>query len=133
MPRPVPPPSDLLPIITPFIAEAWENQLQQAGLLDKFADVPYGIRHGFDSGIHSLPDVIYTPNNHSSAIQHPLEITTYIKNELSCGRYSGPFSPDRLEALIGPFRTSPLGVVPKSTPGEFRLIQDFSYPHNDDL
>jgi len=28
---------------------------------------------------------------------------------------------------------SPLGVVPKSTPGEFRLVQDFSYPRNDNL
>jgi hypothetical protein len=27
---------------------------------------------------------------------------------------------------------SPLGVIPKPTPGEFCLVQDFSYLHNDD-
>ena len=26
---------------------------------------------------------------------------------------------------------SPLGVIPKPTPGEYHLVQDFSYPHND--
>jgi len=132
-PKPVPLPSDFFPIITPFIAEAWEHQLRKADLFEKFSDVPYGIRHGFDLGIHSTPDTTYIPTNHSSANQHPLEIMTYINNELSCRRYTGPFSPDRLEALIGPFRSSPLGVVPKQTPGEFRLIQDFSYPRNDSL
>jgi hypothetical protein len=84
-------------------------------------------------GIHSIPAKTYIPDNHSSAIQHLLEIKAYINTELSKGRYTGPFSPSHLEALIGPFRTSPLGVIPKPTPGEFRLVQDFSYPRNDDL
>ena len=125
--------SDFLIIITPFIADAWERELLSLGLLDTFSDVPYSIRHGFDLGIHSIPTETYIPNNHSSAIQHPQAIRTYINTELSNRRYTGPFSPSRLEALIGPFRTSPLGVVPKPTPGEFRLVQDFSYPRNNTL
>ena len=133
MPNRAPPFSDFLIIITPFIANAWERELLSLSLLDTFSDVPYSIRHGFDLGIHSIPPETHIPNNHLSAIQHPQAIRTYINTELSNGRYTGPFSPSRLEALIGPFRTSPLGVVPKPTPGEFHLVQDFSYPCNDTL
>ena len=51
---------------------------------------------------------------------------------LSLGRYSGPFSPSRLEFLIGPFRTSPLGTVPKSHGStKRRIVQDLSFPRND--
>jgi hypothetical protein len=130
---PAPLSSDFLIIVTPFIADAWEHELLSYNLLDTFSDVPYSICHGFDLGIHSIPPHTYIPDNHSSAIQHPHEVKAYINTELSHGRYTGPFSPSRLEALIGPFRTSPLGVVPKPTPGEFRLVQDFSYPRNDAL
>jgi hypothetical protein len=57
---------------------------------------------------------------------------SHIRTELSYGRYTGPFSKSKLEQLIGPFRTSPLGVVPKSD-NDFRLIQDLSFPYNDPL
>ena len=42
------------------------------------------------------------------------------------GRVAGPLSNPPLDNLI----ISPLGLVPKSTPGEFRLIIDLSYPPN---
>ena len=57
---------------------------------------------------------------------------SHIQNELSLGRYSGPFSRSKLESLIGPFRTSPLGTVPKSFgSSERRIVQDLSFPRND--
>ena len=37
----------------------------------------------------------------------------------------------KLEGLIGPFRTSPLGLVPKPHSSTFRLVQDWSFPRND--
>ena len=40
------------------------------------------------------------------------------------GRLAGPF---RTRPFF-PFQISPLGVVPKKTPGEFRLIHHLSYP-----
>ncbi len=36
-----------------------------------------------------------------------------------------------LERLIGPFHTSPLGLVPKSGSAKLRMIQDLSFPHGD--
>ncbi|KAK2462398.1 hypothetical protein APHAL10511_005704 [Amanita phalloides] len=32
---------------TPYIAEAWECELHQAGIMDRFHKIPPGIRHGF--------------------------------------------------------------------------------------
>lgn len=54
-------------------------------------------------------------------------------SEEAAGRYSRAFEPFELEALIGPFRTSPLGLVPKPGTSKVRLIQDFSYPRNSSL
>jgi len=89
----------------------------------------HGIRCGFNMGIKSIISESYTPPNHSSARLNPVIIENHIKNELSEGRYTGPFSKSRLEYLIGPFRSSPLGLIPKSgSPGDFRIIQDLSFP-----
>jgi len=127
------PPSKFCPIVTPLISDAWEKALRASGIITQFQDIPYGIRNGFDMGTHSAPSTTYTPPNHSSALTHPQAIKSYIHTELSLGRYSGPFSRSRLEQLIGPFRTSPLGVVPKPGTSDFRLVQDFSYPRNNPL
>ncbi|TFY75594.1 hypothetical protein EWM64_g8418 [Hericium alpestre] len=40
-------------------------------------------------------------------------------------------TPDQLEAVIGPFRTSPLGLVPKPHSDKLRLVEDLSFPRND--
>ena len=47
-----------------------------------------------------------------------------IEKELLAGRLSGPFEMPPLS----PFRVSPLRVIPKKTPGEFRHIHHLSYP-----
>ena len=125
--------SNFCPIVTPLISDAWEKALRTSGLITQFQDVPHGIRDGFDMGTHSAPLLTYTPPNHASALTHPQAILSYIHTELSLGRYSGPFSRSKLEQLIGPFRTSPLGVVPKPGSNDFRLVQDFSYPRNNPL
>ena len=99
---------------------------------NKFHDVLIGMCHGFDMGIQTSPLYTYTPLNHNLALLHPNHILSHIQNELSLCHYSGPFSKSRLESLIGPFHTSPLGTVPKaSTLDEHWIIQDLSFPrHN---
>ena len=64
-----------------------------------------------------------------SALEHPEVIDSLIEKEVTAGRYVGPFDRLTLESIIGPFRSHPLGVVPKSKPGEFRVIEDLSAPH----
>ena len=68
--------------------------------------------------------------NHSSSLIDPSFISTYIAEEQAARRYSQAFSPSELEHIIGPFRTSPLGLVPKPHSDRLRMIQDMSYPRN---
>ena len=63
--------------------------------------------------------------NHGSALKQPEIIKNRLDEEIKLGRVAGPFSTPPIDDLI----VSPIGLVPKSTPGEFRLIFDLSYPH----
>jgi hypothetical protein len=126
------PSPDVRTVKTPFIPDEWEKMLNSITPINPFSDVPISMRSGFDMGVHSPPTFTYTPPNHKSALLYPDHVTAHIRKELSLGRYSGPFSRSRLEYLIGPFRTSPLGTVPKSLDSdERRIVQDLSFPRND--
>ena len=63
-------------------------------------------------------------HNHKSAMSNPHEIKKKLYKEVSLGRVAGPFH----ECPITDLRVSPLGLVPKSEPGEFRMIFDLSFP-----
>lgn len=115
----------MLAIVTPLRWQAWEGELAAAGCLEEFADVPMGIRDGFRLGVQSSVKVTHTPPNHKSATDHPEVVEAHIRKERSAGRYTGPFHPDRLELIIGPFRSAPLGTVPKGD--SFRIIGDMSF------
>ena len=65
-----------------------------------------------------------TSKNLVSAFLHPTVVDDKIRKELDSHRLAGPFQFPPLH----PFRISPLGVVPKKTSGEFRLIHHLSYP-----
>ena len=63
-------------------------------------------------------------HNLKSARALPEVLASKIFKECEAGRVAGPFSAPPLPNL----RVSPLGVVPKKTPGQFRLIHHLSYP-----
>ncbi|KAL9967839.1 hypothetical protein ACROYT_G026137 [Oculina patagonica] len=65
-----------------------------------------------------------TATNLVSASLHPKVVDDKIKKELDFHRLAGPFQ----FPPLNPFRIPPLGVVPKKTPDEFRLIHHLSYP-----
>ena len=60
-----------------------------------------------------------------SAIQNPSAVNEKLSKELKLGRIAGPFSEKPLSSL----RLSPLGLIPKKAPGEFRLIHHLSFPY----
>ena len=62
--------------------------------------------------------------NHGSALKDPELISKKLNEEATLGRVAGPFSESPIKNLV----ISPIGLVPKSTPGQFRLIFDLSYP-----
>ena len=62
--------------------------------------------------------------NHKSVDQNPELVNEKLYEEISLGRVAGPFLDLPIQNLI----VSPIGLVPKSCPGDFRLIFDLSYP-----
>ena len=82
---------------------------------------------GFTTGF-SLGCVAPQPGdcgrNLSSCAVAPEVVDDYIKAKLACRRLIGPFT-------ASPFpmnKISPIGLIPKATPGEFRIIHHLSYP-----
>jgi hypothetical protein len=59
-----------------------------------------------------------------SANENPGVVGAKLGKEIVAGRIVGPFS----HPPFFNFRVSPLGVVPKKIPGEFRLIHHLSFP-----
>lgn len=87
-----------------------------------------GFTFGFRLGCQNTPS-IHPPHNHKSAQNHPEVIQDYIKAGLDSHRIAGPFPYPPLPQ----FKTSPLGVVPKSEPNKFRIIHDLSFPNEDSV
>ena len=72
----------------------------------------------------SLSQSCFQSSNPKSALENPVAVSAKLAKELAAGRIAGPFGvppfPD--------FMISPLGLVPKKTPSEFRLIHHLSFP-----
>ena len=82
---------------------------------------------GFQNGFRipfSGPYPPHTTKNLQSAFQHPEAISEKLSKEISKGRIAGPYNSPPFEQFV----VSPLGVVPKKTPGQFRMIHHESYP-----
>ena len=60
-----------------------------------------------------------------SAFEYPQVIDTKLAKEVALGRVLGPFDN---QPTTPAYRISPLGVVPKKVPGEFRMIHNLSHP-----
>ena len=84
--------------------------------------------HMLESKSHHFIPISF--ENHHSSHLDPTFINKYIAQEQAAGHYSQAFLPKTLEALIGPFHTLPLGLVPKPHSDSLWLIQDMSFPRN---
>jgi len=78
-----------------------------------------GFCFGFPIPFHGPSSSTAAPNLLSAA-QHPDVVDRYLAKEVLAQRVAGPFNH---------LPVSPIGVVPKKTPGEFRCIQHLSCPN----
>ena len=111
------PPTPIRPQVLESLLEGYDNQ-ERKYLVSGFHD---GFKIGF---IGSCPG--YRSRNSQSVASLPLETQNLVDEDVKKGRILGPFS-------LPPFpnlQVSPLAIVPKSSPGSFRLIHNLSAPYN---
>ena len=114
----------ILPLPTPVKVNRLGVSLEgydfhkQAFLIDGFK---YGF-HLFSVGQSRS----YESPNLLSATQQPQVVDQKVAKELEAHSLAGPFDSPPFPV----FRVSPLGIVPKKTPGEFRMIHHLSYPRD---
>ncbi|XP_021342872.1 uncharacterized protein LOC110443160 isoform X1 [Mizuhopecten yessoensis] len=87
-----------------------------------------GFQHGFSIGYEGGRANLYS-KNHKSVRDNMKAVSEKIQKEMQMNRISGPFT----KPPFKPFICSPLGLIPKSVPGKFRLIHDLSYPEGNSI
>ncbi|XP_028403232.1 uncharacterized protein LOC114525965 isoform X1 [Dendronephthya gigantea] len=83
-----------------------------------------GFQFGFPLHFEGIR-ISFFATNLVSALQNPEIVSAKLSKELAANRIAGPFD----NPPFPNFRVSPLGVVPKKTPGEYRLIHHLSFPN----
>ncbi len=88
------------------------------------------LHSGFESGFM----VFYSGNesgleskNWRSTLLNPESVTDKLRKEISKGRIAGPF---RKKLFGDKFKCSPLAIREKTTPGQYRLLHNLSYPYD---
>ena len=108
--------------VTPLNISTWSSFL--AGSTNEDADwVLNGINNGFNIGVWEGMTKSAKQNCQSSTKQ-PEVIDRYLAEELKFGSISGPYAHSPILGL----HVNRFGVIPKATPGKWRLITDLSFP-----
>ena len=115
-------PPELRRVESPLRWKEWDTRLTLYPDQSLRSYIVEGIRYGFRVGYNY--DAIRRPSkgNMKSALDNPEVIRDYLHMELKEGRIVGPLDPEKHPDI----HTSRFGVIPKSTPGKWRLIVDMS-------
>ena len=91
-----------------------------------FADyVVEGIEEGFRIGFERSDKPTRSAHrNMPSVSAHPQPVTAFLEGEVRAGRMAGPLEREDCPEV----NVSGMGVIPKSTPGKWRVIVDLSSP-----
>ena len=109
--------------VCPFNISAWEAlsvDMPNSTLRDYVIE---GLHNGFRLRFHRGP-LRSAPRNNPSSYAHMEVVDEYINTEIARGSMAGPFTSPPFPDL----HVSRFGVIPKSTPGKWRLILDLSFP-----
>lgn len=109
----------LSPISIPKLLR-WLQQYPRPEIAQELAD---GFKQGFRIPYEGKREG-RSARNHGSARRQPEIVLGKLMEEVGLSRVAGPFRSPPMPNLI----ISPIGLVEKSTPGEFRLIFDLSHP-----
>ena len=119
-------PAIMTGVVTPLKWRRWDLVL--TGHLDnQFRDyIVNGIREGFRIRYDYSKCCEPTRKNMGSARQNPAVVSDYLLTECAAGRVIGPLGWHMFPP--GLVQISKFGVIPKGTPGKWRLIVDLSVP-----
>lgn len=87
---------------------------------------------GFQSGFpicYTGPRLPFDSKNLKSLSGRDVIVIDKLQKELQAGRIAGPF----VKRPISTLRVSPIGLVEKKVPGDFRLIHHLSYPEGNSV
>ena len=110
---------------TPLWLSHWKQLAESHPDRSYAAYVSQGLHLGFRIGFSRREAPIRSSvRNHPSASENGQSVRDYITSEVSLGRLVGPVPRPQQERV----HISPIGLVPKSTPGQWRMIVDLSFP-----
>ena len=111
--------------------QVWKASLDKFSLSSCYPSLVFSLQFGFNAGVCSISTSFMPPNSHT-VYEHISAFRDIVDIEFNKGHYLGPFSSATVEALIGPFQSSPLSLVPKSStsPDKFCLVQNLLYPYS---
>ena len=113
-----------IPIITHLNLDTWDDLLTfyQDNMACEY--LRYGWPVNYDYVTYGFPQT--DTRTHRGALNYPAAVSEYIRDELSVGAISGPFS--EVPFSSGRMVLSPLNSVPKGDGPERRIILDLSWP-----
>jgi hypothetical protein len=122
----------LFPIVTPLRYQKWYELLEEAGILEEFAEVPEGLCNGFGLGLdHVTLTSTFSPPNHYTSREHHNFLIEKYSSEILLNRISPGYPPHIVSLLVGHYRTAPIGVIERELGGKLRAIIDHSFPRSD--
>ena len=113
---------------SPIQAHVVENSLINYPDMKAKQEIIEGLKFGFKLHYEG-PRVPVSCKNSKSVIHDYGNVKKKLDKEISQGRIAGPF----LSPPFPTLRCSPLALIPKKVPGEFRLVLNLSYPPNNSV
>ena len=117
-------PANLRGIITPLAWETWDVRFAQHPDQRFWQYIVSGIRDGFRIGFDYQCPLKSSRRNMPSVSSQPQAIREYLAEECAVGHILGPLKAESVPGL----QVNQFGLIPKKTPGEWRLIVDLSSP-----
>ena len=115
------------PLTSRLNVQAWESYATDTSEDAQLIDF---VRFGFPLGyLGPVSDTTFTPN-HESAVNFPDHVDRFLREEMACGAFVGPF---KAPPFSGWCHTSPLMTRPKGDTNKRRVITDLTFPHESSI
>ena len=111
-------------VVTPLKWRVWDRRLSLHSDQQFHQYIVNGIREGFRVGIDYRRPLKSADRNMASVSHFPQAIRDYLAEECAMGRVLGPFPICTMHGA----HISRFGLIPKKSPGKWRLIVDLSSP-----